>query len=228
MNNETIIISLGGSLIIPEEIDIEFLKSFKEFILSEVSKGRKFVIVTGGGKVCRKYQNVAREITPEATNNAIDHIGISALKLNASLLYAIFSGYVSNKVVSDLSKPFDSSMPIVIGSAVEPGHSTDYDAMLAAVTVGANKLINLSNIDYVYESDPRINPNAKKFEKMSWEEYRKLIPAEWTPGLSSPFDPIASKIAHENSIEVVIMNGKPLDNLKKYLEGDNFAGTIIS
>ena len=116
----------------------------------------------------------------------------------------------------------------MIGSAYKPGHSTDYDAILAAKSVGAKKIINLSNIDYVYDSDPKINPNAKKIEKISWAEYRKLIPADWTSGLNTPFDPIASKMAEEEGIEVVIMNGKPIDNLAKYLSGEKFLGTIIS
>ena len=66
------------------------------------------------------------------------------------------------------------------------------------------------------------------FEKISWKEYRELIPKEWNPGLSSPFDPIASKMAEEAGIEVVIMNGKPIDNLANYLKGEKFLGTIIS
>ena len=66
-----------------------------------------------------------------------------------------------------------------------------------AKTVGARKIINLSNTDYVYNSDPKINPNAKKIEKISWTEYRKLIPKEWNPGLNSPFDPIASEMAEK-------------------------------
>jgi uridylate kinase len=98
---------------------------------------------------------------------------------------------------------------------------------VVAKNVGAKKIINLSNIDYVYDSDPKINLNAKKIEKISWEEYRKLIPTEWNPGLNSPFDPIASKMAEEEGLEVVIMNGKPIENLAKYLNGEKFLGTVI-
>ena len=92
---------------------------------------------------------------------------------------------------------------------------------------GAKKVINLSNIDHVYDSDPRVNPSAKQIEKISWADYRKLIPAEWSPGLSTPFDPTASEMAEKEGIEVAIMNGKPIDNLTKYLAGQEFSGTII-
>ncbi len=225
--NETIIISLGGSLIVPEEIDTGFLKEFKELILSHVAQGKKFVIITGGGGTNRKYNEAARNLA-EPSHVDLDWIGIAALKLNAELIRVMFSEYANQKVVENLSNPFSFEKSIVVGSAYEPGKSSDWDAVEAAKTVGAKKMINLSNTDYVYDSDPRINPNAKKIENISWAEYRTLIPAEWTSRLSSPFDPVASKEAESAGIEVNIMNGKPIDNLAKCLSGEKFQGTIIS
>jgi uridylate kinase len=226
MKEETIVISLGGSLIIPDQIDIGFLRDFKELILSQIKKGKKFVIITGGGKVCRRYQEAAKEIS-EPGNDDLDWIGIASLKLNAELLRVIFSEYAHDRVVSNLSNGFSMERPIVIGSAYEPGHSTDWDAVLGAKHIGAKKIANLSNIDYVYDSDPKINPKAKKLEKISWDEYRNLIPKDWNPGLNSPFDPTAAKSAEEAGIEVVIMNGKPISNLEDYLNGKEFKGTVI-
>ena len=196
MKEENIIISLGGSLIIPEEIDKDFLKSFKELIISHVKKGKKFVIITGGGKVCRKYQSAAQELS-SPSHEDLDWIGIASLKLNAELLRVVFSELANKKVVDDLANGFSFENSIVVGSAYEPGHSTDYDAVLAANTVGAKKIINLSNTDYVYDKDPKTNPDAKKIEKISWAEYRALIPTEWNPGLNSPFDPIASEMSEK-------------------------------
>lgn len=225
---ETIIISLGGSMIVPETLDAHFLREFKSLILEHVAKGRKFVIITGGGKTCRNYQNTANEITSASKEN-LDWIGIATNNLNAELLRVIFNEQALSKVIIDLSKPFSLDKPIVIGGAFEPGHSSDFDAVLAAKTVGAKKIINLSNIDHVYDSDPKLNPNAKKLEMISWADYRNLIPKEWTSaGLSTPFDPIASKAAEEVGIQVSIMNGKPIDNLVKCLNGEKFSGTVIS
>ena len=224
---ETIIISLGGSLIIPDSIDIDFLKDFKSLILLNVAQGKKFVITTGGGKLCRRYQDVAKEFG-SPTNEDLDWIGIASLKLNAELLRVIFGEQANDKVISNLGTDFSSEKPIIIGSAYEPGHSTDWDAVLAAKKIGAKKIINLSNIDYVYDSDPKKNPEAKKIEKISWAEYRKLIPKKITPGLNSPFDPTASEVAEKEGIKVIIMNGKPIDNLAKCLNGEKFLGTIIS
>ena len=223
---ETIIISLGGSLIVPDNIDIDFLKDFKTLILSHVAKGRKFVIITGGGKICRRYQDAAKKLT-NTSNEDLDWIGIASLKLNAELLRVIFGEYVHNEVIADLATHFSLDKSIVVGSAYEPGHSTDYDAVLAAKNLGAKKIINLSNIDYVYDSDPKINPNAKKIDQISWADYRKIIPKEWISGLNSPFDPTASETAEKEDLQVIIMNGKPIDNLAKCLNGEKFLGTII-
>lgn len=226
METETIVISLGGSLIIPNDLDVAFLNDFKKLIFSQVEKGKKFLIITGGGKICRKYQDAAKQVS-EISNEDLDWIGIASLRLNAELLRTIFGERAHSKVIFNLSQDFPFNKPIVIGAAYEPGQSTDWDAVLGAKHMNAKRVINISNIDYVYDSDPKINPNAKKIEKISWKDYRKLIPAEWNPGLNSPFDPIASKMAEENGMEVVIMNGKPIDNLEKCLNGEEFQGTVI-
>src|SRR3989338_5737845 len=223
---ETIIISLGGSLIIPEELDVDFLKDFKTLILSHTQKGKKFVVITGGGEINRRYNKVAKEVG-SPTDEDLDWIGIAALRLNAELLRVIFSEHAHNRVISNLGTPFSFDKNIVIGSAYEPGKSTDWDAVVAAKNLSAKKIINLSNVDYVYDSDPNTNPNAKKIEKISWTNYRKIIPKEWTSRLSSPFDPVASELAEREGMEVVIMNGKPIENLEKCLNGESFLGTII-
>ncbi len=227
MKEETVIISLGGSMIIPEELDMGFLQAFRELILSYVGQGVRFVIICGGGKIARKYQAASKELG-NPSDIDLDWIGIASLKLNAELLRVVFGEHAHNKVIDNLTSAFNFDKPIIIGSAYEPGHSTDWDAIIAAKSVGAKKVINISNIDYVYDSDPKKNPNAKKIEQISWPEYRKLIPKEWTSGLNSPFDPTASEMAEKEGIEVVIMNGKPIDNLAKFLNGEKFLGTVIS
>ncbi len=226
MSEETIIISLGGSLIVPDEIDTVFLREFKNLVLSHVVRGRKFIIITGGGKICRKYQEVAVTLD-NPTNFNLDWIGIASLKLNAELLRVIFGEYTHEKVVSDLSEDLSFDKPIIIGSALRPGQSSDFNAVLAAKTVGAKKIINLSNIDHIYTADPKLNPDAVRIENISWIDYFALIPKEWNPGLSTPFDPVASRVAKEEGMEVVIMNGKPIDNLAKCLDGEIFSGSRI-
>lgn len=210
-NSEKIIISLGGSLIVPEEIDTKFLSDFKQVITAEIEKSKKFFIITGGGKICRKYQNAAKLIS-DPSPDELDVLGIKALNLNAELVRVLFKG---NDNVS-------------IYGAEKPGSSTDLGAVILAKENGSKKVMNLSNTDYVYDSDPKINPNAKKIEKISWKDYRDLIPKEWDPGLNSPFDPVASELAEKEGIEVAILNGKNILNLQKCLNDEEFEGTVIS
>ncbi len=224
---ETIVISLGGSLIVPDNIDVDFLKEFKTLILSQVAVGKKFVIITGGGKICRKYQDAFRQVSTPSSDD-LDWLGIYSTRLNAEFIRILFGDLAEKIIILDptLSIKFDKS--IIVGGGWKPGWSTDYDAVLLGKQLGAKKIINLSNTDYVYDADPKINPGAKKIEQISWAEYRKLIPVEWSPGLNTPFDPLASKMAEEMGMEVVIMNGKPLANLAHYLNGEKFLGTVIS
>ena len=139
---EIIVISLGGSLIIPENIDVDFLKDFKNLILSHVEKGKKFVIITGGGEVNRRYNKAAKELA-NPSDEDLDWIGIASLKLNAELLRVIFGKYAHSKVIDNLGAPFSFDKNVVIGSAYEPGKSTDWDSVLAAKHLGARKIINL-------------------------------------------------------------------------------------
>ncbi len=226
-NKNYIVISLGGSLIVPDEVDTEFLKGFKNLIEDYVAKGFSFAIITGGGKVCRKYQNALSEII-QAERDALDWVGIAALRLNAMLVKNMFESLAHPEVINDPTTILSFDKPIIVIGAPKPGASTDYDAVLMATNLGAMRVINLSNIDHAYDKDPKKFPDAKKLETVSWSEYRSYIPTEWFPGANAPFDPIASKYAEENGLEVAIMNGKNLSNLKDYLDGKSFIGTVIS
>jgi uridylate kinase len=89
-------------------------------------------------------------------------------------------------------------------------------------------VINVSNIDYVYSADPRKHSDAKPLEALSWSGYRKMVGDKWDPGLSAPFDPVASRFCHEHKISVAIVNGLDLKRVADLLVGKKFKGTIIS
>ena len=224
---DRIVVSVGGSLIVPDGIDTEFLARFKTLILEKVQHGFTFSIIAGGGKTARRYQDAANTVTPLSRQD-LDWIGIHATRLNAQLLRNIFVGYAHPQVVKNPTIDVDAEEPIIIAAGWQPGCSTDYDAVLIAKNQGATRLVNLSNIDYVYTADPRKDPGAKKIEKTSWAEFRKVIPEEWDPGLSSPFDPVAAKEAEAIGLEVAVINGTKLEEFSDYLDDKPFVGTIIS
>lgn len=225
-DNQKIIISLGGSLIVPDEIDINFLRAFKKLIEAEVKKGKKFIIISGGGKICRKYQTAARELGISSSDD-LDWLGIYVTRLNAQFLRIIFGGMAYGDIITDPKVTASIRQSVVIAAGGKPGRSTDLVAVEIAGTSSAKKIVNLSNIDYVYDKDPNKFSDARKIEKTSWSEFRKIMPAKWSPGANVPFDPVAAERAEELGIEVAIMNGKPLDNLKNYLDEKKFVGTVI-
>lgn len=222
-----IIISVGGSLIVPDAIDIHFLSTFKEIIEKNIKKGMRFVIISGGGRTARNYQEAAHKVTP-LDEEDMDWLGIHSTRLNGHLLRTIFYEHSHPRMITDPHEDVLFTEKILVASGWKPGFSTDYDAVLLARNIGAQQIINLSNIDYVFDKDPRKFKDAKALPTISWEEFRKLIPRKWSPGLSSPFDPVASKLAEELGMEVTILNGKNIAQLDNYLSGKAFAGTKIS
>jgi uridylate kinase len=225
---ERIVISVGGSLIVPDGIDSAFLAEFRSAIVSAVEQGKTFSIISGGGKTARRYQEAAHEVRGDLHREDLDWLGIHATRLNAHLLRTLFREQAEERIVKNPTRRIPAKKPVVIGAGWKPGWSTDYCAVLMAKGLGAKKIVNLSNIDFVYTADPRKDPSAKPIEKISWAEFRKMIPAEWDPGLSSPFDPVAAREAEALGLEVVVMNGKKLGEFSNYLAGKPFKGTIIS
>ena len=225
---ETIVISVGGSLIVPEDIDTRFLSSLKDLIETETANGRRFILIAGGGRTARKYAEAAKEVAP-LENDDLDWLGIHATHLNGHLLRTIFRDRAYHIMIKNPDDVLDipDSYSVVIAGGYRPGSSTDLRAIQIAEKVGARKVINLSNIEYVYTADPKTDPDAEKIEDITWEAFRKLIPDEWDPGLNSPFDPVAAKAAEASSIEVACIDGTKLSSLKNYLDGDAFTGTRI-
>ncbi len=223
------VISVGGSLIVPEDIDTHFLSIFKQFIIKRIEKGDRFILVAGGGKTARKYQMAAGEVSG-LDDEEKDWLGIHSTRLNAHLLRTVFKLHANPIVIKDFDKQTDIvfNEKILVGAGWKPGWSTDYIAVLLAEKYGANTIINLSNIDYVYSDDPKLNPDAKKYERIKWSDFISIVGDKWDPGLSAPFDPIASKRANKNNYKVAILNGKNLENLNNYLNGKKFEGTLIS
>lgn len=229
-SQETIVMSVGGSLIVPGEIDTTFLAQLKEFIdMETTTRGRRFIIIAGGGRTARNYQEAAGAVS-DLNAEDLDWMGIHATRLNGHLLRTIFRHSAHRVMITNPDEILDvpKGEKVVIASGYRPGSSTDLRAVQIAEKIGATKVINLSNIDHVYTDDPRTNPDAEKIEVISWADFRALIPSEWDPGLSSPFDPIAAKVAERDNIEVAIINGNKLDEVVKYLEGHPFIGTRIS
>lgn len=222
------VISLGGSIIAQKTgIDPAFLKSFKIFIKKQLTKGRRFILVIGGGATCRQYMRAASAVT-KIPDNQMDWIGIRATILNATLVQAILGDMAHHKIITDPRVKLKTKAPVIVAAGWKPGFSSDMDAVILAEGVGAKIVINLSNISHVYDSDPNKNPRAQKIDAMTWSEFSKTFGTKWTPGLNAPFDPIAAQKAKKEKMSVIIADGRDLKNLGKILSGHKFEGTTIS
>ncbi len=218
-----IVISLGGSLIIPGEIDTKFLSEFKKLILKHIALNKKFILVVGGGTTARKYITALKTLN-NTSNDNLDWMGIEATRLNAKLVQISFGKKAHKEIATDPNKKLNFNESILISGGWKPGRSTDDCAVRLAKTYGAKVIINLSNIDYVYDKDPKKHKNAKKIESISWKNFRKITGNKWIPGKNLPFDPTAAKTAQENKVKVIIANFKNLNNI---LNGQPFKGTVI-
>ncbi|MDD3735245.1 MAG: UMP kinase [Candidatus Pacebacteria bacterium] len=223
-----IIISLGGSIIVPDKIDIKFLISFKNLILEEIKKNKKFIIICGGGNIAREYQKAAFEVN-QVTKEDQDWLGIHATRLNAHLLRTIFRKWAYPVILDKPQKSISNykKEPILIAAGWRPGFSTDFVSVLLAKRFNVDKVINASNISFVYDKDFKKYKDAQPIKEISWKDYQKLIPSKWDPGLRVPFDPIAAREAKKLKMKVFILDGRNLKNLKLAIEGKDFQGTII-
>ena len=219
--------SVGGSLLVPNEVDSLFLRDFLKLIQSEIRKGRRFILITGGGKVCRQYQAALKEVVSSASVTELDWLGIAVTHLNARLVQLAFGKLAHRMIVTDASKRTNFKEKVLVAGGWKPGRSTDDDAVRLAKIYGAKTVINLSNVDYIYNSDPRTHSDAKKIERLSWVQYRKMFGSKWSPGAHIPFDPVASRLAQQNKATVVFLNGANLANVKSYLDGGPFVGSVI-
>ena len=228
-NEDPIIISVGGSLIVPDQIDTEFLLKLNTFIRKYIAQGKRFFLVSGGGKTARNYRDAGKTVIGDMSDVDLDWIGTHATRLNGHLLRTIFVDIAHPRVIENYEKRLENwSEPLVIGAGWKPGHSSDYCAVTLAKDYGGKLMINLSNIDWIYDKDPKAFPDAKLIKKMSWEECQTIVGTKWSPGLKGPFDPIPSMLPRDLNLTAIVTNGNDFSNLESIIEGKEFKGTVIS
>jgi len=227
MQKRVVVLSLGGSLIVPDEIDVAFLRKFREVIKKNTNKYR-FVIVCGGGSVARKYITALRE---DGKSEYLQSMaGIAITRVNARFMSYFFGqdpeeGIAHDmKNVSNLLRKHD----IIFCGALRyaPNQTSDATACKLAAYL-ESEFINLTNVKGLYDKNPMKFKNAKFIPKISINEFNKIVMAiPEKPGMHAPVDHVAMKIIREHQIKTFIIgkDAKQLDNL---LNGKHFIGTII-
>lgn len=228
---EKIIISVGGSLIVPNGgIATGFLSKLNTFIREELAKNnnRQFFLVIGGGSTARHYIEAGSTVLGhELTNEDLDWIGTHGTRLNAQLVKTIFRDIAFQYIIKNYDIIRKTSEPVVIAAGWKPGWSTDFCATLLSEDYNIPTILNLSNIAQVYDKDPKKYKNAKPIDKISWKDFRTMVGDTWTPGLNAPFDPVAARKADELGLKVVVMSGDDFTNIRNYYHGRKFLGTVI-
>lgn len=209
----------------PSGVDVGFLRGFRKLIVKLSGKGFRFVVVCGGGRVCRDYQRAAGEVVGLRKDD-LDWIGVASTRLNAELLRVALHDVAYREVINNPGRDVDFREKVLVAAGWKPGWSTDYVSAFLARKFGVGTIVNLTNKDFVYDRNPDEHRDAKPLSKISWDEFRKMFGSEWSPGLNVPFDPVASRFAHESGIGVVVV-GKNLMNLESFLLGKKFKGTVI-
>lgn len=230
MQEPPIVISVGGSLIVPNGgINTDFLIKLNKLIREEIALGKRFMLIAGGGKLARRYQEAGTAVIGKLTKEDLDWLGIHSTHLNGQLLRTIFQDIANPRVMQHYDRKLENwTEPIAIGAGWMPGCSTDYDAVIFARDQNAKIIINMSNIDFVFDKDPAKFKEAKPLKHISWEAMEELVGDKWTPGHNAPFDPIATKLAKSLKLTVAIVNGNDMENIKKIIDGKEFKGTVIS
>jgi len=219
-----ITLSLGGSIINPGEIDVVFLEQFSS-VVTELISNYKFVVVCGGGKVARDY---IKALPQGLTEGERDFMGIAATWLNAKLLSYYFKGHcnpILPQTVEDLMQQLEH-YDVGLSGGFLPAVKTDEDAAVVADLFGSPILINVTNVDGIYNKDPRKYPDAEKFPNLTYKEFYEIVnPLSLDAGSNAPFTLIAAKICERSNMKIIICP-KDIDKIQAAINGLNVGTTI--
>ncbi len=226
---KTLVISLGGSLIVPKgEMDVKFLHNFKQTLLKHV-KDTKFVIVCGGGSIARKYIEALKE--EHKSEKELSLAGIRATRMNALFLMQLI-GEKANKTLPRDMKEVKADLqkhPIAVCGALRYADKSTSDGTAAKL---ANYLkgefINMTNVKGLYTKDPRKYKDAKFISQISWKDFDAMASKlEFKAGQHFVLDQSASKLIKKHKIKTYII-GSDLKNISKILNMQKFTGTLVS
>ena len=221
---ESIVISIGGSVILAEEADVSFLRKLVN-LLKKFIKQYKIYVIVGGGKIARTYIKRGRELNLD--EDTLDELGIEATRLNAKLLTSTIG--ISNRDIPLTTDEAESiEKPIVIMGGTVPGHSTDLVGAELAEKTRANKFIIATNVDGIYDKDPNKYSDAKQLKEPTIKELINKYGTEWAAaGSNVVIDGPALEIIDKAKTPTFVVNGKRLDQIEKVINNQLFDGTRI-
>ncbi|WP_456474085.1 UMP kinase [Candidatus Pyrohabitans sp.] len=217
------VLSLGGSIVASPGINLDFIEGFASLIARLHREGHRLAVVVGGGRVAREYITAARSLG--AGESFCDELGILATRMNARLVIAALGDLAYPHVPERVEEVEEWDRIIVMGGTV-PGHTTDAVAAMLGAKLGAELLVNATNVDGVYSEDPKKNPGARKYERISVEELLRIVGREHRAGASAVLDPKAVRIIGEHRLRTIVVKGE-LSRIEAALRGGEHHGTVV-
>lgn len=223
---EVVVISLGGSLIIPEKINFKFLDEFKKTITKHQKKYR-FVIVCGGGVIARKYISALKK--EGKSTKELNKAGIRATRMNAKFMTQFF-GKKANQTLPLNMKQVEASLKknnIVICGALR--HSKDSTTDSTAATVAKHfktVFINMTNVKGLFTDNPKTNKKAKFISEISWKKFNDMASKlKHKPGQHFVLDKNAARLIKKHKTPTYILGSNRA--LNQLLSKKPFTGTVI-
>lgn len=221
---KTVVVSIGGSVVLSDEADALFLKKLTA-LFSSISDDFKLFVIVGGGKIARRYIQLGRNLGFD--EDTLDLIGIDVTRVNARIIANLLE--VSNKEIPrTTSDALQLDFPIVVMGGTDPKHSTDTVGAELAEKTKAIRFVNATNVDGIYDKDPNKYKDAKQLKQVSIEQLIAQYGTKWgAAGKNIFMDEPALEIIQRAKVPTFIVNGKRLDELEKALRGQSFDGTRI-
>jgi len=197
-------------------------------ILNLVSEGHRIAVVTGGGATARKYIALARKIYPN--ESMLDVLGIASSRLNAHLLLLSLRDFAYSRIPESLERlvEFWGLGKVIVAGGFQPGQSTTAVAALVAEATNSQFLVNCTNIDGVFERDPRDDPSARLLERIKVGELRKILSSSRSAaGTYELADTLALNVLERSGISMIVMNFSKVSALRQLLKGETRFGTIV-
>lgn len=235
MADKIFVIKLGGSIIFPKlgYINTNYLERLKKILQEYINQGNRFILIIGGGAICRWYQDYAKKYLGIYSGEDLNRIGAAVTRANAEVVRSFFGDLAYPENYHNFKRTVCWTQPILVASAWKPGQSTDADAILLAKKFNSQTLMVASNTDYIYTRDPRKDHDVRPLTSLTYDTYQKLLrkitdPTKHLPGAHVPFDVSATRLAKTSGIKVIFLNGENMLNFEKALQGKDFIGTTIT
>lgn len=187
-------------------------KSLKEYaqVLLDINTKVQPVVVSGGGIIARHYVNLARSLGSD--ESSLDEMGIEISRLNAMLLSAALGDSVYPVIPSNLEEISIAcqSGKIIVSGGLHPGQSTNATAALICEKIKADRFLNATDVDGIYDSDPKKNKKAKMFKEITIKKCLDLLNNESTQaGNYELMDIVAMKVIERSKIPTYVIKSDP-------------------